>query len=96
MTVVLCSKGYPGKYQKNKIIKGIKNIKLKKNSLVYHAGTRLINNNFFSDGGRVLNISSTGQSYIKIRKDIFKIIKKINWKDGFFRKDIGLKVIKKK
>jgi len=96
MTVVLCSKGYPGKYQKNKIIKGIKNIKLKKNSLVYHAGTRLINNNFFSDGGRVLNISSTGQSYIKIRKDIFKIIKKINWKDGFFRKDIGWKVIKKK
>ena len=96
MTVVLCSKGYPGKYQKNKIIKGIKNIKLKKNSLVYHAGTRLINNNFFSDGGRVLNISSTGQSYIKIRKDIFKIIKKINWKNGFFRKDIGWKVIKKK
>ena len=94
MTVVLCSKGYPGKYQKNKIIKGINNIKLKKNSLVYHAGTRLINNNFFSDG--VLNISSTGQSYIKIRKDIFKIIKKINWKDGFFRKDIGWKVIKKK
>jgi len=46
-----------------------------------------------SNGGRVLNITSTGKIFKNIRKNIFKIIKKINWKYGFFRKDIGWRVI---
>jgi phosphoribosylamine--glycine ligase len=49
-----------------------------------------------SIGGRVLNITVVGKSFNKIRKNIFKIIKKINWKNGFFRKDIGWRVIKNK
>ena len=93
MSIVLCSKGYPGHYSKYKLIKNIKKIKLKKNSFIFHAGTKLINNKLFSNGGRVLNITSTGKLFITIRKDILKIIKKINWKDGFFRKDIGWRVI---
>ena len=93
MTIVLCSNGYPGIYKKNKIIKNINKIKIKKNSFIYHAGTKLINNNFFSNGGRVLNITSTGKKFKKIRKDIFKIMGKINWKEGFFRKDIGWRII---
>ena len=93
MTVVICANGYPGKYTKNKNIKNIKNIKLSKNDTIYHAGTKLINNNIISNGGRVLNVTSTGKSFIKIRSRIFKLIKKINWKYGFFRKDIGWRVI---
>ena len=93
MTVVLCSKGYPGKYEKNKQIQNLKKIKLKKNSFIFHAGTKLIDNKLVSSGGRVLNITSTGKKYSNIRKNIFKIIKKINWKKGFFRKDIGWRVI---
>ena len=93
MTVVLCSKGYPGKYEKNKQIPNLKKIKLKKNSFIFHAGTKLIDNKLVSSGGRVLNITSTGKKYSNIRKNIFKIIKKINWKKGFFRKDIGWRVI---
>ena len=93
MTVVLCSKGYPGKYNKNKPIKGIENIKLKKNLFIFHAGTKLIDNKLISNGGRVLNITSTGKIYSKIRKNIFKVIKMINWKYGFYRKDIGWRVI---
>ena len=93
MSIVLCSKGYPGHYSKYKLIKNIKKIKLKKNSFIFHAGTKLINNKLFSNGGRVLNITSTGKLFITIRKDILKIIKKINWKDGFFMKDIGWRVI---
>ena len=93
MSIVLCSKGYPGHYSKYKLIKNIKKIKLKKNSFIFHAGTKLINNKLFSNGGRVLNITSTGKLFITIRKDILKIIKKINWKDGFYRKDIGWRVI---
>ena len=44
MTVVLCSKGYPGKYEKNKQIQNLKKVKLKKNSFIFHAGTKLIDN----------------------------------------------------
>jgi phosphoribosylamine--glycine ligase len=93
MTIVLCSKGYPGKYLKNKTIKNLSSIKLDKNSAVYHAGTTLKNKKIISIGGRVLNITSTGKNFYMIRKNIFKIIKKINWKYGFFRKDIGWRVI---
>ena len=59
MTIVLCSKGYPGKYVKNKIIKNIKKIKVKKMIFIYHAGTKFkINEKIVSNGGRVLNFTS--------------------------------------
>ena len=93
MTVVLCSKGYPGKIKKNKLIRNIDKLKLRKNSFIFHAGTKLLNNKLVSNGGRVLNITSTGKMYKEIRKNIFKIIKMINWKYGFYRKDIGWRVI---
>ena len=94
MTIVLCSKGYPGHYKKNKIIKNLDEINLTKKDFLYHAGTISKNGNIFSNGGRVLNITSTGNSYFYVRKKIISIIKRLNWKDGFFRKDIGWKVIK--
>jgi len=95
MTIVLCSKGYPGKYKKNVRIKNLDKIKLKKNDFIYHAGTKIKNDQIFSNGGRVLNITSTGGSYLKIRKNIISLIKKINWKPGLYRRDIGWKVINK-
>ena len=95
MTIVLCSKGYPGKYEKNRLIQNIKKIKLNKNEFIFHAGTKSKNGKVYSNGGRVLNISSMGNNFKKIRENILKIIKKISWKSGFFRKDIGWKVIKK-
>ena len=94
MTIVLCSKGYPGKYKKGKIIK-IKKIKDKKDLFIIHAGTKENNGNIFSAGGRVLNIVSKGENFNQIRNKIIKLIKKINWKGGFFRKDIGWRVIQK-
>tara|TARA_Y100000992_G_C21270365_1_gene496409 strand:+ start:875 stop:2134 length:1260 start_codon:yes stop_codon:yes gene_type:complete len=93
MTIVLCSKGYPGKYKKDKVLKNIDRITLNKNSFIFHAGTKLINGKLLTNGGRVLNITSIGKNFIKIRKKILKLIKKINWKDGFYRKDIGWRVI---
>ena len=95
MTIVLCSKGYPGKYEKNKLIQNMKKIKLSKNEFIFHAGTKSKNGKVYSNGGRVLNISSMGNNFKKIRENILNIIKKISWKFGFFRKDIGWKVIKK-
>ena len=93
MTVVLCSKGYPGNYVKEKTINNLNKIKTNKKSFIYHAGTKIKNKTLVSNGGRVLNITSSGKNFFKIRKEILKIIKKINWRHGFFRKDIGWRVI---
>ena len=93
MTIVICSKGYPGKYTTNKII-NLEKIKLEKKSFIFHAGTKLVNNILLSNGGRVLNIVVLGNTFTTIRNKIFKIIKNINWKFGFYRKDIGWRVIK--
>ena len=95
MTVVLCAKGYPGNYKKNIKINNIKKIKISKSDYIYHAGTKYNKSQLLSNGGRVLNITSTGNNFFKIRKKIVKIIKKLNWKSGFYRKDIGWKIINK-
>ena len=95
MGAVICARGYPGKYIKNKIL-NLKNIKLTRKKIIYHAGTKLKNNLIFSNGGRVLNVVVLGSTFLSIRNEIFKIIKKINWKYGFFRKDIGWRVIKQR
>ena len=63
MTVVLCSKGYPGNYKKNKKIKRLNSLKLDKDSFVYHAGTKFYDNKIFSAVGIVLNISATGKKF---------------------------------
>ena len=93
MTIVLCSKGYPGSFKKNINIKNIEKIKLSRDEFIYHAGTKFENGQLLSNGGRVLNITSTGKNFYIIRNKIIKIIKKLNWKEGFYRKDIGWKVI---
>ena len=93
MTIVLCSRGYPNKYTINEKIKNLHKVKLSKNDFIYHAGTKFKNSSLLSNGGRVLNITSIGNKYVKIRGKIISIIKKINWRKGFFRKDIGWRVI---
>ena len=95
MTIVLCSKGYPGSYAKGKILKNINKIKVTKPDFIFHAGTRIEKHKILSDGGRVLNITSTGRTFFGIRKRIKKLIKELNWKQGFYRKDIGWRVINK-
>ncbi len=96
ITIVLCAKGYPAKHIKNSQIKNLSDLKLDKNNQVFHAGTYKKNNKIYSIGGRVLNITSSSKSLAKARKKSLSNINKINWNDGFFRKDIGWKAIKRK
>ena len=95
MTIVLCAKGYPGKYKKNLKINNLNKIKLLNKDFIYHAGTKNFKNEIRSDGGRVLNITSIGNSFNNIRRRIISIIKNLNWTQGFYRRDIGWKVINK-
>ena len=95
LCVVLCSKGYPGEFKKNISIKDFFKIKNKDNEYCYHAGTKMIKDEIFATGGRVLNFVCLSNSFKESRKKVLKTIKGLNWKNGFFRKDIGHKVIRK-
>ena len=92
LCIVLCSKGYPEKYENNILI-NLENINLNKNQFLFHAGTKLKNNSIVSNGGRVLNIVTRSKKFKDARELSLNILNEINWKNGFFRKDIGYKVI---
>ena len=92
--IVLCSKGYPVEFENNIEIKDLEKLKLLKNQNIFHAGTLKTKNGFISNGGRVLNFVSTSDDFLKCRDETINLIKKLDWKNGYFRRDIGYKVIK--
>jgi len=96
ITIVLCAKGYPFNYIKDSEIKNLSTVLSDKNNQIFHAGTYEKNNKIYSNGGRVLNITSSSENLIEARNKSLDNICKINWTDGFFRKDIGWRVINKK
>ena len=93
LCVVLCSKGYPNKYNNEILIENTTKLNLSENDFMYHAGTKKIENKIYSNGGRVINFVSLSSNFRKSRDRIFGHINKLNWDKGFFRKDIGYKVI---
>jgi len=92
--VVLCSKGYPEKFENNIEIENLEQLKLLENQNIFHAGTLKTKTGIVSNGGRVLNFISSSDDFLKCREEAINLIKKLNWKNGFFRGDIGHKVIK--
>ena len=95
LCIVLCSNGYPGEYKKKVIIKNTDNLNLQEGQYLIHAGTKYIDKDLYSYGGRVLNIVVTSNTFENSRKKALEILDKINWGNGFYRKDIGYNVINK-
>ena len=95
LCVVLCSNGYPDKYEKNIIINNFEKLNLDENNYLFHAGTEKKDNKIYAVGGRVLNFISLSNTYSEAKKNIHENLEKLNWEKGFFRKDIGYKVINK-
>tara|TARA_B110000285_G_scaffold159098_1_gene177506 strand:- start:1280 stop:2545 length:1266 start_codon:yes stop_codon:yes gene_type:complete len=93
LCVVLCSKGYPDQFNKNILIPGLDKLELKDSEYCYHAGTKEYENKVYAISGRVLNFVSMSNNFLESRNQVLKLIKTLNWNDGFFRKDIGYKVI---
>ena len=93
LCIVVCSKGYPDLFEKNVEIKNLKKIKLNKNEFLFHAGTSEKNDKVYAIGGRVLNFISLAENLRSARENIVANLKKLNWSGGFYRKDIGHKVI---
>ena len=95
LCIVLCSKGYPESYKKNIDIPNLQKIKSSNNNFIYHAGTKISDNAILAVGGRVLNFVSISDNYLDSRNEAINQIEKLNWKNGFYRSDIGFKVIDK-
>ena len=93
LCIVLCSKGYPEKIKKNIKLNNLNNIRLNKFEYIYHAGTKSVDDEVYAISGRVLNFVSLSDNFKNARKNIINKIAELNWNDGFFRKDIGFKVI---
>ena len=93
LCVVLCSKGYPDTYQKNVLINNLENFILDEDNFIFHAGTKKENDKIYATGGRVLNFISLSDDFLEAREEVHQCIKKLNWNGGFYRRDIGFKVI---
>ena len=93
LCIVLCSKGYPEKYNNKILIENTENLELGMDDYFFHAGTKKINNKVYSNGGRVINFVCLSSNFKNSRDKAISSIKNLNWKNGFYRKDIGHKVI---
>ena len=94
LCIVVCSKGYPDIFEKNVEIKKLEEINLDTNEYLFHAGTSKKEKKIYAVGGRVLNFVCVSDDFSTARNNIIKNLDELNWSGGFYRKDIGYKVIK--
>jgi phosphoribosylamine---glycine ligase len=94
VTIALVSGGYPGDYEKGKKIKGLG--RPNSSAIVFHAGTKDSSHDILTDGGRVLAITGKGESLEQARQAAYNCADEIQWDGLYYRKDIGMDLIKYK
>jgi phosphoribosylamine--glycine ligase len=92
MTVVVASGGYPGRYEKGKVINGLDTVS--NDIIVFHAGTARKDNMIVTNGGRVLTVTAVAGSLKEARDRIYREIDRISFDDAFYRKDIGYRALR--
>ena len=90
-TVMLVAGGYPGSYEKGNVISGFEKVE---NSLVFHAGTKEVNGQIVTNGGRVLAVSSFGDKMEQALQQSYANVGKLSFKGMNYRKDIGQDLLK--
>ncbi|GMR05117.1 MAG: phosphoribosylamine--glycine ligase [Thermodesulfobacteriota bacterium] len=93
--VVMSAGGYPGGYEKGKIITGLEEAGAMEDVMVFHAGTERKNGNVVTSGGRVLGVTALGDTIGEAVDRAYGAVKLISWDGAYYRKDIGLKAIKR-
>ena len=93
VTVVLAAKGYPDAYEKGTIIGGLDALQSDSMNMVFHAGTAERDGMIVANGGRVLNVTARGDSLAEAQQRAYAMVDKINWADGFCRRDIGWRAL---
>lgn len=94
--VVMAAGGYPGLYEKGKMIRGLKKASAVPGVVVFHAGTQIRKGRVASAGGRVLGVTAVGKDLQKAIANAYKAVGLISWTDSFFRTDIGAKALSKR
>src|ERR1700688_1758594 len=93
LTVVMAAKGYPGNYERGTLIEGLDKATQVEGVEIFHAGTKAEANRILANGGRVLNVCARGKSVREAQQRAYAAVDKINWPDGFCRRDIGWQAI---
>ncbi|MFO7769973.1 MAG: phosphoribosylamine--glycine ligase [Roseovarius gahaiensis] len=93
LTVVMAANGYPGSYEKGSTIKGLDNCAEDSFHMVFHAGTSEEDGQIVATGGRVLNVTARGASLSQARDRAYAMVDRIDWPQGFCRRDIGWRAL---
>jgi phosphoribosylamine--glycine ligase len=93
--VVMAAKGYPGDYAKGSAIEGLNAAAAVEGVEIFHAGTRADGGKILANGGRVLNVCALGEDVETARERAYAAIEKIRWPEGFCRRDIGWRAMKR-
>ena len=93
LCVVMAAKGYPGPYEKGSEIKGLDAAGRDADVEIFHAGTRRDGTRILADGGRVLGVTARGKDVGEARDRAYKAVDKIDWPEGFCRRDIAWRAL---
>ncbi|RLE01253.1 MAG: phosphoribosylamine--glycine ligase, partial [Candidatus Aminicenantes bacterium] len=88
--VVLASGGYPFKYEKGKKIEGLAEAEKIPGIVIFHAGTKVVNGEFYTNGGRVLNVCASDETLSETMEKIYEACEKIYFEAMHYRRDIGV------
>jgi len=92
--VVMASAGYPGDYEKGKVIRGLSGAQDLHDTAVFHAGTTFKNGDYLTSGGRVLGVTALGDDIASAIGNAYAAVDKISWEGAHYRKDIGRRALK--
>ncbi len=93
MTVVMAANGYPGPYEKGSVIGGLEDLPETSSEICFHAGTSRRDGKFVASGGRVLNVTARGDTLAQAHDKVYSMIDRIDWPEGFCRRDIGWRAL---
>jgi phosphoribosylamine--glycine ligase len=93
LTVVMASRGYPGKVSTGSVIKGVEAAQDLADVTVFHAGTQRVNDQLQAKGGRVLNVTALAPTVHEAQAQAYRGVDLIDWPQGFCRRDIGWRAI---
>jgi phosphoribosylamine---glycine ligase len=93
LTVVMATKGYPGSYGKGSVIRGLDAAAAVEGVEIFHAGTLSEGENILANGGRVLNITGSGKTVAEAQRRAYQAVDRIDWPEGFCRRDIGWQAV---